>query len=541
MIRAPDVVTWYTSRQDRTTLAVILSAFAAVAVIFTILPHTALESALGLIIPSTSSGDTVRDTLLAHHRVLLTLLIAAMVVAFWVLPRAATIIWHIVDRLSRVDTRAFLVGLFMLVIFSRLLLIDQMLPIVPGEDSGHYYQIANTLLDEGRFIEYASHPNEPDGNRAYRLPGYPVALSAVMWFLGQAPRVAVFLNIGWMCLLVASIYYLVRAISSEGAARATAVLCAVYPALLTASLTAMSTVQFTALLALGGYLLFGIPGGLLRAFAGGVVMGMATLTRGHGFIILAALLVVYHLFHSREFLDRYNIVWRRRDIGLRLGVIIVAFVLTLAPWIVRNRIVLGEWVALGTNGGVNMWIGHHPGGDGLLRSGEFPPIPPTLNEAEKANYAARAALRYWLDEPVENIRISLRIVTTIAKVDNGALPLIFDEMPPASDTFRYRAYVVLFGLTNLAYYGAWALVAIWGVARSLGKWATTSRPGILVFLAVVQIAAYAPFLAWSRYKIPSLPFLVAAAALIFIDIASPQADASRERMPGRLSPVHQIS
>ena len=50
----------------------------------------------------------------------------------------------------------------------------------------------------------------------------------------------------------------------------------------------------------------------------------------------------------------------RRALILALGGLVV-----IAPITVRNRLVSGDWVLLGSQGGINLWIGNHPDADGM--------------------------------------------------------------------------------------------------------------------------------------------------------------------------------
>jgi hypothetical protein len=47
-----------------------------------------------------------------------------------------------------------------------------------------------------------------------------------------------------------------------------------------------------------------------------------------------------------------------------LPLFLLPCVLFVGPWVVRNRVVLGGWVALRSNFGMQLWIGNHPGSNG---------------------------------------------------------------------------------------------------------------------------------------------------------------------------------
>jgi 4-amino-4-deoxy-L-arabinose transferase-like glycosyltransferase len=55
---------------------------------------------------------------------------------------------------------------------------------------------------------------------------------------------------------------------------------------------------------------------------------------------------------------------RWRVAGLQLIVLLAAFGLLCAPWVWYNHHVHGIWQLTSTNGGLNLWIGNHPNGNG---------------------------------------------------------------------------------------------------------------------------------------------------------------------------------
>lgn len=73
----------------------------------------------------------------------------------------------------------------------------------------------------------------------------------------------------------------------------------------------------------------------------------------------------------------------RRALAVAAGIAVC-----VAPITLRNRVVSGEWIALSSQGGINLWIGNHPGADGM--SAELPGFSFWRNE----DVAAALALEY---------------------------------------------------------------------------------------------------------------------------------------------------
>ena len=392
-----------------------------------------------------------------------------------------------------------------------------MAPIVPNQDPGHYLQLAHTLLDEGRYIEYASHPGEPDGYRAWRPPGYPAALSVALLLTGRRPMAAVALNSFWMVVLLLALYGLSRRLGSESEARLAVLACAVYPTLLAASLRVANELQFASLLMLACFFLFAYRRAAYGALLGGATLGLATLTRGNGLLMLPGLIAAYPFLVARGRIgSREPILWG--SLGRRMAAVGLAFALVVGPWVARNRAVLGEWVPVATSGGANMWWGHHPGATGVFpKPGEGPSFPEGLNEVEFSKFGAKASLEYWLQEPAQNLWIAAKSILVILKVDSGASEVVFPRHAESgANKYQRMSLRVLF---NLIYVGCWLAVGIWVIAKLLQRWPPGSRPGPLMFVIVLYLLTYVPFFGWQRYKVPILPFLAGAAGMIIAVIA----------------------
>src|SRR5204862_5053760 len=89
--------------------------------------------------------------------------------------------------------------------------------------------------------------------------------------------------------------------------------------------------------------------------ASGVVAGLAALTRGT--VLFLPLLLAVHVV-----LRTVGSVRERARLALApvLGALLV-----VAPWALRNRLVLGETVVVSSNGGISFWASYNPASRGL--------------------------------------------------------------------------------------------------------------------------------------------------------------------------------
>lgn len=84
------------------------------------------------------------------------------------------------------------------------------------------------------------------------------------------------------------------------------------------------------------------------------------------------------------------LVWRKWHRLQRAAIAVVMCAMVISPWIVRNRIVFGEWVFLRSNFPFEFSMANFPGSIGLDYSGRHP----TSNPAEFAEYQRVGELQY---------------------------------------------------------------------------------------------------------------------------------------------------
>ncbi|MEO8500024.1 MAG: glycosyltransferase family 39 protein [Vicinamibacteria bacterium] len=189
---------------------------------------------------------------------------------------------------------------------------------------------------------------------AYSPPLWSVLLAALRGLFGEA-RGSIQVLQGLLCLGAAVTYgNLARRISGDARTGAlAALLVALQPSLLFYSVVKSDPLPLNVLL-LGMIVVLGIdvvnePTPRLAARFG-VLLGLGVLSRGTPVVALPIVAVA--------------LLGRFAGQALRtLGVIAVAFALCLAPWLIRNVLLLGVPV-ITTTAGENFWRGNHAGATG---------------------------------------------------------------------------------------------------------------------------------------------------------------------------------
>jgi glycosyltransferase involved in cell wall biosynthesis/4-amino-4-deoxy-L-arabinose transferase-like glycosyltransferase len=403
-----------------------------------------------------------------------------------------------------------------------------------AHESGPVDTYASNLITTG---VYGLTPGVPD---AVLPPLYSATLAAVYRIGGRGAWQAVMLNSALDLVTLLAVYAIGRRLFDRGPAVGllAAAFTAFYPYLVFQSLTLADTSLFTALL----YVVVLLVMELRRAtdrktvlgvgIAAGVVAGLATLTRP--MFPPFALLVGCWL--------ALTLGWR--DALRRLVPMSVAAALVVAPWVARNSVLFGQFVAVSTNGGSNFWAGNNHQTVEFLRAGydvQWIPGPALRTEADRFGPVADAeflhlGLAYLREHPREipaliwtklrvqwSIDVAPRLNpsvggigptgTVVASARGGQLRVegLAAESPIAS--YSTPLFDRLGRTIHRLYWGTLFLAGCVGLGLTAARWREVS---ILWAVPTALTAAYVLTHPSTRYRAPGDPawFLFAAAALV---------------------------
>ncbi len=222
-------------------------------------------------------------------------------------------------------------------------------------DRDAYLAIARNIADGNGYVHPST--NEPT---AYRPPLYPLVLSVITYFGGAVGTIAVLhLALGTATVLLT--WSIGRQLGLARASYFAAALVAVDPLLLKYTTLAMSETAGTFLATL---LLACSVNAMQRlawsnALVCGFVLGLSVLCRPVLWVF-AALMGVWWLgnaVRSRARSEERGLTGTRTRF---FGVAAVAVAVTVSPWLVRNRIVLGRAILTTTHGGYTLVLGNNP-------------------------------------------------------------------------------------------------------------------------------------------------------------------------------------
>jgi 4-amino-4-deoxy-L-arabinose transferase-like glycosyltransferase len=241
-----------------------------------------------------------------------------------------------------------LVGLLLVGLVVRLVILWRFAGIgVAIVDEQHYDQLAVSIAERGEFA-FA-----PGQLTSIRPPLYPAVVAGVYRVAGSQNYQAVrLLQIAMSLVTTGLVYVLARRLYDERVALVAAAIHCFYPSLLGAGALVLTEIQFT-LLVCGFLVLFEryLSTSSRGALAGaGVVLGLAALTRSALWLFPpVAVMFILVVGTDRTWLGRIA----------SSAALVLAFVVVLAPWTIRNTRLQQTFTTVDVMGGRNVMMGNY--------------------------------------------------------------------------------------------------------------------------------------------------------------------------------------
>jgi hypothetical protein len=352
---------------------------------------------------------------------------------------------------------------------------------------------------------------------SFRPPLYPAFLSLVYALTGvdadrffTARLVQTVLN----ALLAPLTYWLTLRLFPQQpkVAQIAAVILAIYPMMVLYSLS-LATENLFFVLVVAAMLV------LLRAsqstqprdylFAG-ILFGLAALTRSviSASVALLALWVWFALKNRRGAL-----------------LLMLAFLVTISPWIIRNSLLHGKFSGIESALGYSLYVGYHPSGEGIFEYGISLDLMRYLDDAERDAVGRQAFTQFIQADPARVPYLWLNRFIHFFGLERRALTYFY------VNNFFGPIPAPLLWILSIGVLLPFVLVAVFtALGLALVKWNRVS--GFIPILMLAYTAPHIALLAEDRFHLTLVPFLAIFAAYFLVNAknAIPSALASR---PGR--------
>jgi 4-amino-4-deoxy-L-arabinose transferase-like glycosyltransferase len=335
---------------------------------------------------------------------------------------------------------------------------------------------------------------------AYRGPGYAFLLALTYKAFGPTVGMAWVWGAVSTVVLLVSIFAIGRHSFNDAAARVATLMAAVYPALIFMTGQALSDLPFVAgLLALVAFMLKCTPYRVGNSILAGFAIGVLTLLRGVGIGLFIVVPVFWMLRHPDP-----------RRFAVSACVIAAAFLISVAPWMIRNHAAFGHYT-LGTNVGTNAYAGNHSGSSGGTDRYTIPPLAESQpDEWRRDRMLLDAAIEFVASQPAEAVTILPGKLLNLYLLETEAVSSLFQGSQPRHPAFKH----VLYGVSQLSYLCVMLLL----VARVASFRDPARRPKGIQWTGWILAAYFTGicliFHSEDRYRLPILPWILLEGAVV---------------------------
>ena len=355
---------------------------------------------------------------------------------------------------------------------------------------------------------------------AYYPPGYPFSLVPFFWLGIHTPLhhlrnvevgIVATTNIVWSLLTIVLAFLIARRVTGRSVAGYVAAgVLALWPNLVFHTAVALTETLFLLLLLVVVWLVVSAPWDERRwepwrLLATGAVLGAAPRVRPVTVPLFPALHVV--LLGGR-------FGWKRAITSTL--VVFVAALAVLAPWAIRNSIVMHQ-LTLSTNTGDNLCMSRYVGGSGSF---EFPNdrcfpdrfnhIPRPQSETQRDAYGRHLAVEFVKKHPGEELRLVARRFGHTFDDDADGLSAVESY---GDDPFMSHGTRDLLRRTATTYGAVMALVGLGGLVLLAVR--RTPASIFLVLSAIGMIIPPLVFFGDPRFHVPAVPIVaIAVGALV---------------------------
>jgi len=358
-------------------------------------------------------------------------------------------------------------------------------PIEPPSDAFYFSRIAENLIEGNGYVSTAA--------RAYQPPGYPAFLALIYSLVGVRFDLArVVLAVVGALQCVASTVWASR-LGSRRIGYLAGIVMAIYPPFVRFPQTLFSETLYLAILAVSMLALIRARSRpeILPWISAGILFGLAALTREMT-LVMPAVVALWLWFAKRSMSGQQCVI--------RWLVFTTAMTLTIAPWTLRNYVVLGGFVPISTNAGINFYIGNNSKATGTLwdsRGALAWRVAPGVDWQDGANELA--AHRRGLAEGVRHIATNPS--STLAL---WAKKLWILWRPPFHGYTGNVTADFVRSIWLMCYLAIW-LFALCSLAVLGPSWTVQSLPLLMIVaFSAPYIAAYAE----PRYRLPMESLLI---------------------------------
>ncbi len=391
--------------------------------------------------------------------------------------------------------------------------------IASGPNDALFYEIAAGNLASGR-----GYTQLFGGATAHWPPGFPFIVSLAYRAFGTHLKLALAENVVLGTATALLLYLVARRLMGRAGGLVAGTTFALLPAPI--FFTGLFLSETTFLFMLVGFLALALflPDRRWTPVALGVAAGLAALTKGEGALLPIVPLAMWWGHYARA-------AW----LG-RAAVLLVAMVLTVAPWTIRNAIEMDAFIPVSTNASTTLWSGHNANANGGATYA--PPslldriprnLTPTQHEVEEARLLRREAISWALHNPHKELGLIPRKLLQLGNATSSVFTIWFNPPPdralntsalriymPLGDAFDY--FLIFVTLASLLVFGARRLWRLHPLMQ-----------GVLAYLVLSLVTYGFVYYGQFRYRLVMEPMMILVATPLLVAVWE-RRDSLRQRL-----------
>jgi 4-amino-4-deoxy-L-arabinose transferase-like glycosyltransferase len=368
----------------------------------------------------------------------------------------------------------------------------------PALNDTVFYEVAADSLAQGEGFR-ALH-GEPT---AHWPPGFPFLVSLLYRVLGVHPELGLALNVVLATATAVLVYLVSERMMGRTAALVAGAVFAILPS--ATFFTGLFLVETSFIFLLVAFLALALflPDRRWSPAVLGIAIGLSALTKGEGLLMVTIPLAMWWGHDGRgEWLGR-------------TAVLLTAIALTIAPWTIRNAIVMDAFIPVSTNASTTLWSGHNDLANGgptyppqrLLAQVEDSGDPQRFEVAE-AELLRREAIEWAFKNPHKEVGLIPRKLLSLTNATSNVFPTWFnageERQVPKSALIAFN--VLGDALDYFLLFATLASLALIGVRR---LWRLhPGMQGVLTYLAASLFTYGFVYYGQYRYRIPMEPFMI---------------------------------
>lgn len=224
----------------------------------------------------------------------------------------------------------------------------------------------------------------------------------------------------------------------------------------------------------------------------GIFLALTALTRS---VILAFALAAFCLlFYLR---------------GKRAIASILAFVLVVAPWTIRNSLLHGELTGIETSMGYNLYLGYHPEGKGSFFFGPSLDLLPILDDAERDKIGTEKAIEFIKAQPERFVPLAINRLGFFFGLEKRVLMYFY-----GNDLLGFIPLPLLLTISAILLLPFVIISISAALGLSLLRW--NPQTCLLALLLICYAIPHVFILAEDRFHLALMPYVAILAAWFWV-------------------------